>query len=121
MACANKNKNSSKTLGKKFRVLVFYCPDCGEEKHYVLVCDHCGATLEYKKTLHLSLDEIKVLVKELREEGTDLYGDLDKILEDEDDFDIGEAKVDTAADADSDFLPPLDDEELDNLDDFEPL
>ncbi len=116
MACATKIK----TTEKKFRVLVLQCPDCGEEKYYIVVCDHCGETLEYKETKLLTYGEIKKLLAE----GIEINGDLSAIMgEEEDDFDVpSEAKKQTTDDDVE--LPPLDESELDDLfdsDDFEPL
>ena len=113
MACANKIKTNE----KKFRVLVLQCPDCGEERYYVAICDHCGATLEYKETKHLTLDEIKAL----QADGIEIYGDINQILTDDDDFDIPGTSESTT---DGEVIPPLDDDEMNELfdsDEFGPL
>lgn len=116
MACATKIKTSE----KKFRILVLQCPDCGEEKLYVVLCDHCGETLEYKETRLLTLAEIKKLMSE----GTEIHGDINEILgEEADEFSLEGDEKKVSGDSDLE-VGALDDSELDDLfdsDDLEPL
>ena len=121
MACKT-NKRKNKLAEKTFKVLVLQCPDCGEEGNYVVLCNHCGATLEYKETKELTIGEIKGM---LADEVT-FAGDIKKIMADEsddEDFDIPSDSA-SAVDDSIGIVPPLDDDEMDALfdsDEFEPL
>ncbi len=108
MACATKVKNQ----GKKFRVIVFQCPDCGEEKLYIVVCDHCGETMEYKETKLMTLEEIKQFLSQ----GGIIHGDVNKIMDDEEiDFEI-------PSEGSDEDIPPLGEDEMNEIfDDMEPL
>ena len=103
-----KDKNSS----KKFRVLKFMCPNCGEEKYYIIFCDHCGESLEYSGTELLTLEQIQQRI----DEGVDIVG-ADKLLA------LMDEDIDMTEDLDSE-IGSLDADELDGLFDdntLEPL
>lgn len=117
MAQAKKDKRKK----GQYHILVLACSNCGEEQHMIKVCPHCNSHLTYKESLDLSKEELEELIEDLQNDSSDLIGDVEQVLEE----DEGEEKPANSAPpansemdietGDDDDIIPLDEKEVGDM------